>query len=85
MAGLAAIPHPAGSKALLYYNTKESTLAMAIRDAVPIGGDDDLVSDSVTASYENNDVDAKGQVNNPTSLAAMYLDASDKSIVSSVS
>ncbi|KAI1817181.1 hypothetical protein GGS20DRAFT_582687 [Poronia punctata] len=81
MAGLATIPHPSGSQALLYYNTQESTLAMAIRDAVPIGGDDEEVSDRVAASYENTDANAQGVVNNPTSLVAMYLDASDTSLV----
>jgi len=77
MAALSTFAH--GTKALLFYNTKESTLALQIRNGTPVASKS---TDTVVTSYVNSDADVTGLVNNPTSLTTLYLDASDPTIVS---
>jgi hypothetical protein len=83
MGAISTIVHPSGSKALVFYNTAENTVALEIRDTVVTkdDNDDDLKTDSVAATYEDSDANVTGLVTNPTSLVSLYLDASDTYLV----
>ena len=83
MAAIATITHPDGSKALVFYNTAEKTIGLQIRDGVLATDDDsnELSTDSVTSTYQDSDTTVTGLVNNPTSLACLYLNASDTKLV----
>lgn len=78
MAALSAFAHSTGTKALLFYNTTESTLALEVRNATPVSNEE---TDTAIATYENTDVQATGNINNPTSLAALYLDGADTTLI----
>jgi len=82
MAAISTIVHPSGSGTLLFYNTKESTLALSLRDATQTKVDDeDKKTDTVSATYADTDAKITGLVNNPTSLASLYLKGSDTKLI----
>ena len=81
MAGIATIGHPDGSRAIVFASTSTSTLAMSLRDAKAIGGDEDETTDTVKATYQNSDVTIKGNIKSPTSLVSLFLRGNDTKMV----
>jgi len=69
---LAAFTHPTNkTKALLFYNTQESTLALQLPSATT----------NKIITYENTDAVVTGDISKPTSFAALYLDNADTALI----